>query len=164
MQLIVAVDKNWGIGKDNELLVRLPGDQKFFRETTMGHLLIMGRLTLESMPGGKPLPGRETWLLSSTITEHPDCRVFHDLKELLHEIAIRTPGSGKEIFVCGGTKVYEELLPYCDRALVTKIDAEFPADRTFPNLDEMPEWKVLRESDVREEKGISYRFCEYVRK
>ena len=167
MKAIVAADKNWGIGKDGELLVHLRGDMKFFREHTTGNVCIMGRKTLESMPGGKPLPNRETWLLTRNDAYEAPCQVFHTLQGLLDVARTEEDeygGEGFTVYVCGGADIYAQLLPYCDEALVTKIDAEFPADRYFPNLDLNPDWELKYESELQEDNDIRYKFCTYRRK
>jgi dihydrofolate reductase len=164
MKAIVAVDQKWAIGKDGGLLVRLPGDMKNFRRLTTGNVVIMGRKTLESMPGGKPLPDRETWVLTRNEAYEAPCRVFRDIRSLLDEVRTLEDeygGEGYAVYVCGGANVYAQLLPYCDEALVTKIGATFPADSWFPDLDMNPDWELVNESEPLEDGGIRYRFCTY---
>ena len=166
MKAIVAVDKNWAIGKDGKLLARLSGDMKNFRRLTTGNVVIMGRKTLESLPGGKPLPNRETWILTHNPEYEAPCQIFHDLENLID--TVRTNEAeysdfGYGVYVCGGANVYRQLLPYCDEALVTKIDAEFPADRYFPDLDLDPAWELVWEGEPMVDDGIAYRFCTYRR-
>ena len=117
MNLIVAADKNWGIGKDNKLLVSIPSDMKFFRQETMGKVVVMGRKTLESFPNGLPLKNRTNVVLTSDKNyQVKDAVIVHSIDEVLEELK---KYDDDEIYVIGGGKVYEELLPYCDVALVT---------------------------------------------
>ena len=164
MKAIVAVDQKWGIGKDGKLLVRLPGDMKNFRSLTTGNVVVMGRKTLESMPGGLPLPNRETWVLTRNESYEAPCQVFHTLQALLDVARTDEDEYGEggfTVYVCGGANVYRQLLPYCDEAIVTKIDAVFPADSFFPDLDMNPSWELVNESEPLEDNGIRYRFCTY---
>ena len=135
MNLIVAVDKNWGIGKNNDLLVRIPADQKFFRETTIGKVVVMGRKTLESFPGQVPLKGRTNIVL--THDENYDGHgaiVVNSMDELKEELK---KYDDEDIFVIGGEKIYKQMLDMCKIAHVTKIDYAYDADAYFPNLDEL---------------------------
>lgn len=159
MNLIVAVDKNWGIGKDNKLLVSIPADMKFFRETTTGNVVVMGRKTLESFPNGLPLKNRTNIVL----TKNPDYQVkdalvVHSVEELLKELKQH---NSEDVYVIGGDSVYRLLLPYCDVAHVTKIDHAYEADTYFPNLDEMAEWKITGESEEQTYFDLEYAFVRY---
>ena len=161
MKMIVAVDKNWGIGKNNDLLVSIPADMKMFRTETSGKVVVMGRKTLESFPGGLPLKNRTNIVLSG----NPDYQVkgaivVHSLPELLEEIK-KYPKD--QVYCIGGDSVYKMLLPYCDTAQVTKIDFAYEADRYFPNLDEMPQWQVAAESEEQTYFDLEYRFVRYER-
>ena len=150
MNMIGAADKNWGIGKDNSLLVVIPADQKTFRNMTLGHPVVMGRKTFESLPGGRPLDLRKNIVLT----------VVHSLKELFEEL-----GEEKdEAFVMGGQSIYEQLLPYCDVVHVTRIDQAYEADTYFPDLDQKPEWKITAESDEQTYFDLEYTFVRYERK
>ena len=145
MNLIAAVDNNWAIGKHNHLLVRIPMDKKFFRETTTGKVVVMGRKTLESFPDGRPLKMRTNIVL----THNPDYKVdnaivVHSLDELHQELK---KYNSEDIYVIGGEKIYEELLDECDVAHITKINYSYDADAYFPNLDERPEWKITADSE-----------------
>ena len=160
MKAIVACDRNWGIGRKGDLLVHIPGDLKYFSENTKGGAIIIGRKTLESFPGGKPLPNRKNIVL----TRSPEYRtegvmVVHSPRE-----SVAAAGELKEeVFVCGGGEIYRQMLPYCDELLITKIDGDFNADTFFPNIDEDPEFKCTWESDVHEENGVKYKFTRYER-
>ena len=162
MNLIVAADKNWGIGKDNKLLVSIPSDMKFFRQETMGKVVVMGRKTLESFPNGLPLKNRTNVVLTSDKNyQVKDAVIVHSIDEVLEELK---KYDDDEIYVIGGGKVYEELLPYCDVAHVTKIDFAFEADTHFPNLDEDPECEITAASDEQTYFDLEYTFVKYERK
>lgn len=158
MIAIVAVSQNWGIGKENQLLFSLPSDMKHFRQITTGGTVLMGRKTLESFPGGRPLPKRRNIVLTSGQIEREGVEVVHSVQEMLG--AVKSTPSGK-VFVIGGGTVYEALLPYCDEALLTIVDATPDADTFFPNLDADPSWKRIDESEPVEENGLTYRFINY---
>lgn len=162
MKLILAADANWAIGKDGGLLCHLPGDLKFFKEKTTGKTVVMGRPTLESLPGGKPLPKRENIVLTTRGDyEREGAIIAHSEAELDELLAQRNTD---EIMIIGGGKVYRDFLPKCDTCYITKIYQSFEgADTYFVNLDAMPEFQVVWESDVQEENGIRYQFFEYRR-
>ena len=141
MNVIVAADKNWGIGKNNQLLVSIPADMKFFRETTMGKVVVMGRKTLATLPAGQPLKGRTNIILS----RDPEwtvrgATVVHSIKELME---VLKPYEDDDIYVAGGGEIYRQLLPYCDTAYVTRIDMTYQADTFFEDLDESPDWEMV---------------------
>ena len=162
MKMIVAVDKNWGIGKNNDLLVSIPADMKMFRTETSGKVVVMGRKTLESFPGGLPLKNRTNIVLSGNLDyQVKGAIVVHSLPELLEEIK-KYPKD--QVYCIGGDSVYKMLLPYCDTAQVTKIDYAYEADRYFPNLDEMPQWQVAAESEEQTYFDLEYRFVRYERR
>lgn len=162
MKMIVAVDKNWGIGKNNDLLVSIPADMKMFRTETSGKVVVMGRKTLESFPGGQPLKNRTNIVLSGNLDyQVKGAIVVHSLPELLEEIK-KYPKD--QVYCIGGDSVYKMLLPYCDTAQVTKIDFAYEADRYFPNLDEMPQWQVAAESEEQTYFDLEYRFVRYERR
>ena len=159
MNLIAAVDENWGIGYRNRLLVQIPSDQKFFREETMGKILVMGRKTLESLSGGKPLPGRTTFVLSKNQNlKVKGALVFHNVEALLEELK-KYPS--QDIYVTGGENVYRQLLPYCEVAHITKIYRKYQADTYFPNLDAREEWVLTADSEERTYFDLEYRFLRY---
>lgn len=162
MNIIVAADKNWAIGKDNRLLVSIPADMKFFRETTTGNVVVMGRKTLESFPNGLPLKNR----VNIVLTANPDYQVkgailVHSKEELLEELK---KYESRDIYVIGGASIYEMLLDECDTAHVTKIDHEYEADTYFPNLDERPEWEITGESEEQTYFDLEYKFLRYERR
>ncbi len=160
MNAIVAVDRNWGIGKDNDLLIHLPGDLKYYKEKTIGNVIIVGQRTLESFPGGKPLPGRTNIVLSDDPAfVRDDCIVCRTKDEVLEKAAEYDP---EKVFICGGASIYRLFLEDCDALYVTRIDAAFEADTFFPDLDELG-YRVDWASEPMEEKGYSYRFCRYVK-
>ena len=157
MNLIVAVDQNWAIGKDGDQLVYLKEDLKRFRTLTSGHTVILGRKTLATFPGGRPLKNRRNLILSRNPQFQAEgAEVFSSVEELVKQ-------ADGDAFVIGGASVYEQLLPYCHTAYITKIHAGFPADTYFPNLDQSGEWEVSEESESLEQDGISYHYVTYSR-
>ena len=159
MNLIVAVDKNWAIGNDNKLLVSIPQDMKFFRETTMGKVVVMGRKTLESFPGGQPLKKRTNIVLTRDKNyQVKDAVVVNTVDELLQELK---KYDEEEIYVIGGESIYRQMLPYCKVAHVTKINHAYEADTYFPNLDEKDEWVVTGVSDEQTYFDLEYEFVRY---
>lgn len=161
MKGIVVVDKNWGIGKEGGLLTHLPGDLKYFKEKTLGKIIVMGRKTLESLPGKKPLPGRTTIVLTKDKTFQADCTICYSMEELFQELG-KYPK--EDIFVAGGAAIYEQLLPYCDSYFVTKMEESFEADRYLNNLDLHEEFLLYSEGEPQVENGVQYKFIEYRRK
>ena len=160
MNVIFAVDKNWAIGKDNRMMWSIPADMKFFRETTKGNIVIMGRKTLESFPQGQPLKNR----VNIVITRKKDYKVkgaviVHSVEEAVKE-AKKYEG---ELFVIGGESIYRAMLAYCDTAYVTKIDHAFDADTYFPNLDEDKEWQMITISEEQTCFDLEYYFTVYER-
>lgn len=159
MNLIAAVDKNWAIGYKNKLLVSIPADMKFFRETTLGKVVVMGRKTLESFPNGMPLKKRTNIVLTHDKTyKVPDAILVHSMEEL-HEELKKYPS--EDIYVIGGETIYKQLLDECDVAHITKIDYEFEADAYFPNLDELPDWKITQDSEEQTYFDLEYYFYKY---
>ena len=161
MKLIVAADRNWAIGKNNKLMWSIPADMKFFRETTQGNFVIMGRKTLESFPQGQPLKNR----VNIVITRNPsykvkDAVVVHSVEEAIEE-SRKYDG---DVFVIGGESIYRAMLPYCDTALVTRIDYAYEADTWFPNLDEDEEWELTDEGEEQTCFDLEYAFTRYERK
>ena len=162
MNLIVAVDKNWAIGLGNKLLVSIPQDMKFFRETTKGKVVAMGRKTLESFPGGQPLKNRVNVVMTTDKSYSTNGIVLvHSLKEMLDELK-KYPS--EDIYVIGGETIYRQLLPYCDRAYITQIDHAYDADTYFPNLDEDPQWEMTKTSEEQTYFDLEYVFTIYERK
>lgn len=161
MNIIVAADKNWAIGKNNKLLVSIPQDMKFFRETTTGKVVVMGRKTLESFPGGQPLKRRVNIVLTSDKNYHVNgADIVHSIDALLEELK-KYPA--EDIYVIGGESIYRQLLPYCDKAYVTKIEHAYDADTFFPNLDEDPQWRMTKTSDEQTYFDLEYEFTIYER-
>ena len=161
MNIIVAADSNWGIGKNNQLLVSIPADMTMFRQETTGKVVVMGRKTLESFPNGLPLKNRTNIVLTGNKNYKANGAIIvHTIEELLEEIK-KYPSD--EVYCIGGDSVYKQLLPYCDTAHVTKIDFAYEADSHFPNLDEMPEWKITAESEEQTYFDLEYTFVKYER-
>ncbi len=157
MQAIVAVSQSWGIGKGGDLLFRLPSDLRRFKAMTTGHTVIMGRKTLDSLPGGKGLPHRRNLVLSRQSDFAPDrAEVIHSVEDILKT-------AEDDAFVIGGQQVYEQLLPYCTRVHITKVLSDPEADAFFPDLDKLPEWKVASAGEMLTENGLSFQYVEYIR-
>lgn len=155
---LVAVDSKWGIGKNNDLLIRIPKDTKFFKEVTVGNIVFMGKNTLDSLPGGKPLKNRVNIVLTSKKIEMENLIVVHSVEELLKELKKH---DSDKVYNIGGGKIFEQMLDYMDYSLVTKIDKDLNADTFYPNLDEKDNWEVVAESQEHEYNGIKYRFLKY---
>lgn len=162
MNLIVAADNKWGIGKDGRLLAHLPTDMKYFREHTEGKAVVMGRKTLESLPGGKGLPKRVNYVL----TKNPDfkaerCIAIHTEDELWDAISRYDP---ENVWLIGGASLYNWFYSMCDRLYVTKMDADLGADTFITDFDEDPDFEIISESEPVSENGITYRFVVYEKK
>ena len=164
MNIIVAVDKKWGIGNKGKLLVSIPRDKKLFREETTGKVIIMGHNTLLSLPGAQPLAGRENIVLSrdkslsikgATVLNSVDACIDYLKKNNIKD---------SDVFVIGGESVYNDFLPYCDIAHITYIDYEYEADRHFLNLDISNEWSLVLETEEETYFDIPYTFRLYKRK
>ena len=159
MNFIVAVDTKWGIGKNNDLLFSIPEDMKYFKEHTLNKTVVLGDITLYSLPNGKPLPKRK----SIVMTLNPDfecegtiiCHSLDDLKKVLES------ENTDDVFVMGGAAIYTLLEPYCKKAYITKVNADGEAEKFIPNLDEMDNWKCVSTSEVKEHNGLTFTFNEY---
>lgn len=159
MNLIVNADKNWGIGRENQLLVHIPNDMKMFRQTTTGKVVVMGRKTLESFPNGMPLPKRTNIVMTTdqdydgrgAIVVHSEEELFEKLKKYADE----------DIFIIGGESIYRMMLPYCDTAYVTRLDYAYDADTYFPDLDALEEWEIVKESEEQTYFDLEYVFLKY---
>lgn len=162
MNIIAAVDNNWAIGKNNQLLVQIPMDQKFFREVTEGKVVVMGRKTLEGFPNGLPLSNRTNIVLTHSQTfKVKNAIIVHSLDELHRELE---KYNSEDVYVVGGESVYEQLLDECDVAHITKINYAYDADRYFPNLDERPEWVITADSEEQTYFDLEFFFYRYERK
>ncbi|MBQ7948369.1 MAG: dihydrofolate reductase, partial [Clostridia bacterium] len=149
-----------GIGKGNDMMFSLPKDMKFFRETTMGHTVVMGGNTLRSFPNQKPLKNRVNIVLSRGQVRD-DCVIVRSYEQLKNEMKSR---ENEDIFVIGGGEVYKELLPYCHGAFVTKVDSVGGAEVFFPNLDEHPDFVCVDEGEPMDDNGLTIRFTKYENK
>lgn len=158
MKDLVAVDNKWGIGKNNDLLIRIPKDSKFFRDETIGKVVFMGKNTLDSLPGGKPLKNRVNIVLTSKDIDDENIVVVHSEEELLEELK---KYDSDKIYNIGGGFIFKEMLDYMEYSLVTKIYEDFDADTFYPNLDEMDNWEIIEESEEYDYEGIKYKFFKY---
>lgn len=161
MNMIVAIDKNWGIGINGNLLARIPEDMKYFKEKTTGNVIIMGRKTLESFPHGKPLDNRINIVLTRNSELNMEGVTFcNTIDHMLDEIK---KYGDKEVFVVGGGNVYTQLLPYCDTAYITKINSEFDADTYIENLDKNENWIICDRKESKNYNGLEFSFNKYCR-
>ena len=158
MELIVAVYDDWGIGREGTQPIALAADRKFFRETTRGAMVIVGRRTIQDFPGQKPLPGRINVALSCSCGEIPGFTVVTSPEE-----AVELAKTAERAFVIGGGSVYRQMMDYCDTAIITKVHCTTPCDTYFPNLDEDPHWVMAETLLSGEEEGIGYEMCRYTR-
>ena len=160
MDAVVNVTEDWGIGLENRLLVSISADLRRFRRLTEGKTVVMGRKTLESLPHARPLPHRRNLILSRDPNYRVEgAEVFSSVSVLLAAIKAIPPD---EVCLIGGASLYAALLPYCSRVFVTKTLCRLPADRFFPNLDELPNWRIAEQSDILEENGIRFQYIDYV--
>ena len=162
MNLIVNVDSNWAIGYRGKLLVSIPEDMKFFRSETTGKVVVLGRKTLDTFPGGQPLKNRTNIIL----TRNPNYQVkgaiiCHSVEEVLEELK---KYNSEDVYIIGGDSIYKEFLPYCDVAHVTRTDHVYDADAWFPNLEEDPAWILTGESEEKTYFDLEFRFCRYERR
>ncbi len=162
MKIVVAVDNNWAIGNKNQLLVSIPNDHKNFRRLTIGKVVVLGRKTLETFPQGQPLSGRTNIILSRDESyKAGDAIIVHSVDELLEKVKAY---NSDDVYIIGGDSIYKQFLPYCDEAIVTRVDHEYEADAYFPNLDEDSAWKIVDESDDETYFDLDYKFVTYKKK
>ena len=159
MELIVAVYDDWGIGKDGTQPIALSTDRKFFREMTRGAMVIAGRRTIADFPGQKPLPGRVNVAVTRSNVDIPGFTVCHSPEE-----AAQLAQTAEKAMVIGGGSIYRQMLPYCDKAIITKVHVTPESDTYFPNLDEDPAWELSEVLQSGEENGIAYEMCVYTKK
>lgn len=162
MKSIVAVDRNWGIGKNNGLLFDLKADMKHFVEHTKGKTVVMGYNTLRSFPGGMPLKNR------TNIVLYPEGDVMDALEKgyilvtSLEELfATLKNYDVDDTYVIGGAMMYHTMLPYCEYAIITKVDADGGATVFYDNLDKMDNWNIVEEGEPIDDNGLTVRFCTY---
>ncbi|MDD2586012.1 MAG: dihydrofolate reductase [Syntrophomonadaceae bacterium] len=161
MKVIVAVDSDWGIGYRGKLLQRIPEDMKFFKQMTLGKVVIMGRETFESLPGKQPLKDRINIVLSKhKCFDNKKVTICHSLNELFFELE---KYNNDDIFVIGGESIYSQLLPFCTEAYVTKIESKYVADKYFVDLDRSESWTPVTASSPHIYQDIYYRFLKYIK-
>lgn len=162
MNLIVNVDKNWAIGHKGKLLVSIPEDMKFFRTETTGKVVVLGRKTLETFPAGQPLKNRTNIVLTRNRNfQAKGAVVCHSVEEVLTELA-KYPS--QDVYIVGGDSIYQQFLPYCDVAHVTRMEHAFEADAWFPNLETDPAWELTGQSEEKTYFNLEFTFCRYERK
>ena len=158
MKAIVAVDEKWGIGKDNDLLISIPEDMKHFIKHTKNKVVVMGKNTLDSFPGGNPLKGRTNIVISRKKSIDKDVVLVPSIEKALEEIK---KYKGDDVLIVGGASIYEQFLDYCSECIITKIEKSFDADAFYPNLDEMDNWEIIEESEMMNYEGIEYKYLTY---
>lgn len=162
MNSIVCVDNHWAIGRQNQLLVDIPADKRFFRQLTAGGVVLGGRKTMEHLPGGVVLPDRVNIILTRQLDyEFEDAIIVHSREEALDKL--RTYNDRK-VFIIGGGTVYQMFLQYCEQVYVTKVGKSYAADTFFPNLDQKEEWEVIWRSELQSYQEIPFAFYQYHRK
>ena len=161
VSMIAALGRNNEIGRGNDLVFHFHKDMKFFRETTTGNVVVMGKNTLNSFPNGLPLKNRVNIVMTTNRSfDGKGAEVVYSLDEVLEEVK---KYDSDRVYVIGGASVYEQLLEYCDTAYVTYIDYAYEADRYFPNLDKTEEWKLEEESEEQTYFDVEYYFRKYTR-
>jgi len=161
MKSIAVVDNNWGIGRQGGLLFRLPKDLAYFKEQTLGKVVVMGHNTLLSLPQSKPLPDRKTIVVTQIFKSTPQFVAVYDLDELFFELK---KYDTNDIYIAGGAMLYQSTLDYCNCALITKVDARANAEYFYPNLDSLPNWEKECEGNPLQDNGYSIKFTRYVNK
>lgn len=159
ISIIVAMDKKRLIGRNGDLPWHLPNDLEYFRNVTMGHMIVMGRKTFEAI--GKPLDGRKNVVLTREVNYKAEgIEVVHSIKEVLSKV-----DNNQEIFIIGGGEIYKQFLPYADKLYITKIDYEFEGDTYFPNVNSNEWEKVSIKKGITDELNpYNYYFNIYKRK
>ena len=158
MDAIVAVYDDWGIGCDGDQPIALSADRKFFRRTTQGAAVIVGRKTLQAFPGGNPLPNRRNIVLTRKEGQIPGVQIARSVEQALELVS-----GEKQVFVIGGGAVYRQLLPSCRQVYVTKVHVCPTSDTWFEDLDASDQWRMEEVMTSGEENGIRYEMCRYVR-
>lgn len=165
MILLFAVDNNWNIGFEGDVLYKISEDLKRFKRLTVGNIAIMGRKTFESLPESKALPDRLNVVITrdkSYIAD--DIIVVHSTEELLAKLEELNPKGIMKYYCIGGGNIGRQLMPYCNKAAITKIYESFEkADTSLPNLDLDDEWEIERESEIYNHEGINYQYLDYKR-
>lgn len=159
MNLIVAVDKNWGIGVDGDQPFFISEDLQYFKDKTLHKVVVMGRITLAALPGGRPLKNRTNIVISRDKNLDKDgavvCGSLEELTECIKQY------DTNDVFIIGGQQIYEMMLNQCRMAYITKIFATSPADRFFPNLDNLDNWVLTEQSEIKTHEGMDFQFCVY---
>lgn len=162
MNLIAAVDKNWGIGYRGRLLVKIPLDQQWFQNTTKGRIIVAGRKTLETFPNGMPLPARKNIILTENENfQIKGAQITHSVQETME---LLNNYKSEDIYIVGGESIYKQFLPYCHVAYITRIDYVYEADAYFPNLEAMPEWRLTADSEEQTYFNLEYTFQKFERR
>nr|MBP3599168.1 dihydrofolate reductase [Eubacterium sp.] len=164
INMIVAVDEAWGIGYENQLLFHIKEDMRQFKEKTMGNVVVMGRKTLESLPGGRPLPGRINIVLTKNYADElrqmEDVLVATDLEDVRQLVK----DVNKDVYVIGGEQIYKTFLSYAERIYMTKVYDRKRADAYFPNVEEDKEWVLVHEGERKQEGEVIFSFMVFEKK
>lgn len=160
MNAIAAVSLNWGLGKNNDLLFHISDDMKRFRALTSGGTVIMGRKTLDSMPGGKALPKRRNIVITRDVNfVRENVEVAHSVDQALAMTAGDDP---EKVWVIGGGEIYKAMLPHCRMCYITRVYAQPESEVFFPDLDGMANWKILRSEAIQNDGELDYQFVDYI--
>lgn len=165
MILIFAVDNNWNIGYKGDMLFKISEDLKRFKEITVGNIIIMGRRTFESLPYKKALPNR----INIIITRDKEYKgenimVVNSLEELFFLLKKLNPSNKMESFVIGGGNIADQIISYCNKAYITKVDKSFEfTDTLIPNLDLDTDWKIEKQSETYKQEDLVYKYVDYIR-
>lgn len=166
MNLIFAVDNNWNIGYDGDMLFKISEDLKRFRRLTEGNIIIMGRKTFESLPEKKALPNRINIVITKNKEYYSeDIILINSIEELFPLLEKINSSSEKklEAFVIGGGNIAYQLISYCNKAYITKVFRSFEADTLIPNLDQDDNWKIEKESEIYRQDDLLYKYVDYIR-
>lgn len=162
MNAIAAVSASWGLGKDNDLLFHISADMKRFRALTAGGTVIMGRKTLDSMPGGKALPKRRNIVITRDRNfTRENVEVVHSIEEAIALTASEDPDN---VWVIGGGEIYAAMLPYCSKCCMTHVHADPPCEVFFPDLGKLDNWEVLSREAEACDGDLTYQFVDYINK
>ena len=157
MNIIVSVNKDWGIGFGGEQTIIIPEDRQYFKEITSGGIVIVGRKTFESI--GKPLKNRKNIVLTNKRDFNArGITVAHSMNEAFEKIP---QNSSHKVFIIGGAEVYAQFLPWCSYVYITKIDIATPSDRYFTNLDKLPDWELMHKGNIIKYNDICFSFDLY---
>lgn len=159
MNIIALADNNWAIGNNGRLLVDIPEDKKLFRVETYGKVVVMGRKTYEGLPNQSALEGRKNIVLTNNLNyKAKDVLICHSVQEVLEQLKSY---DSKDVYIIGGGQIYEQFLPYCDTAHITRVDYKYQADTYITDFDKLDGWRVTARSEEHTYFDICYEFVCY---